>query len=521
MFWLRAAFCAALSFVALSGESRADDVTLTSRDGTVTVSGTLLAYDGEFFRVETRFGVLTVDGSGVTCEGPGCPDLDAYVAEIALSGTRTIGAVLMPALIEAFAIRQGYRAERIVRDDRRFIYVLVDRQTEQTAARMAFNIDSTASGFDDLVQGRADLVMAARLPTEAERRLANAAGIGDLTRPERRLIIGLDGLVPIVSPANAVRRMSLETLAQLLAGDLVDWEDLGGAPGPIRVHLRDEGSGPDVLTAEQILGPAGLALAEPFQRHAGNAGLSDAVARDAGAFGLTSYSHIDNARAVLLQGTCDFPSPASVLSLKSEDYPLTTPLFLFTGPERLPLLAREFLAFVRSPAAAPVIRRAGFVDLVIEDIPLDAQGERLANAIAAAGDEIGLAELQSMVSVLRGATRLSVTFRFRDGTAELDAQSLSNVDLLADQLEAGRYDDTPLLFVGFSDGSGAATANRDLARRRAETVRQAVLEAAPFADRTRVDIRLAAFGEALPMACDDSAWGRKVNRRVEVWRVQR
>ena len=26
-----------------------------------------------------------------------------------------------------------------------------------------------------------------------------------------------------------------------------------------------------------------------------------------------------------------------------------------------------------------------------------------------------------------------------------------------------------------------------------------------------------AFGEALPMACDDSDWGRKVNRRVEVW----
>jgi phosphate transport system substrate-binding protein len=26
-----------------------------------------------------------------------------------------------------------------------------------------------------------------------------------------------------------------------------------------------------------------------------------------------------------------------------------------------------------------------------------------------------------------------------------------------------------------------------------------------------------AFGEAMPMACDDSAWGRQVNRRVEIW----
>lgn len=521
MWRLRAAFFAALSFVALADVGHAEDVTLTSRDGTVTVSGTLQGYDGEFYRVETRYGVLTVDGSGVTCEGPGCPDLDAYVAEIAISGTRTIGAVLMPALIESFAIRQGYRTERIVRDDRRFIYVLIDRQTEQTAARVSFNLGSTGSGFGDLVAGQADLVMAARLPTEAERRLANAAGIGDLARSERRLIIGLDGLVPIVSPANGVRRMSLEALAKVLAGEIVDWQELGGPAGPIRVHLRNKGSAPDVLAAEQILGPAELELTEPYQRHEGNADLSDAVVRDPGAFGLTSYSHIDNARAVLLQGTCDFPSPASALALKAEDYPLTTPLFLFTGSERLPLLAREFLAFVRSPAAAPVIRRAGFVDLVVEDIPIASQGERLANAIAAAGEEVGLAELQTMVSALRGATRLSVTFRFLDGSAELDAQSVSNIALLADHLEAGRYDNTPLLFVGFSDGSGAAGANRDLARRRAETVRQAVLDAAPFADRTKVVIRLAAFGEALPMACDDSAWGRRVNRRVEVWRVQR
>jgi phosphate transport system substrate-binding protein len=32
-----------------------------------------------------------------------------------------------------------------------------------------------------------------------------------------------------------------------------------------------------------------------------------------------------------------------------------------------------------------------------------------------------------------------------------------------------------------------------------------------------VRLRAEAYGEALPMACDDSDWGRRVNRRVEVW----
>ena len=41
--------------------------------------------------------------------------------------------------------------------------------------------------------------------------------------------------------------------------------------------------------------------------------------------------------------------------------------------------------------------------------------------------------------------------------------------------------------------------------------------AAVTANLERVDLGVDAFGEAMPMACDDSDWGRQVNRRVEVW----
>ena len=58
---------------------------------------------------------MTVDGSGVLCEGPACPNLQDFVAEIALSGSATMGAVLLPALIEGFALRNGFEAKRVVR----------------------------------------------------------------------------------------------------------------------------------------------------------------------------------------------------------------------------------------------------------------------------------------------------------------------------------------------------------------------------------------------------------------------
>jgi len=67
------------------------------------------------------------------------------------------------------------------------------------------------------------------------------------------------------------------------------------------------------------------------------------------------------------------------------------------------------------------------------------------------------------------------------------------------------------MFVGFSDGDGAATANREIALHRA------VSKAAETANLDRVQLDVDAFGEALPMACDDSEWGRQANRWVEVW----
>src|SRR6056297_3777599 len=102
---LRAALWAALFLGVTCAAAGADDITLTSRDGAIEVSGTLLGFDGDFYRVQTQYGELTVDGSGVICEGPGCPSLTNFVAELSISGSSTMGQVLLPALIEGFALQ--------------------------------------------------------------------------------------------------------------------------------------------------------------------------------------------------------------------------------------------------------------------------------------------------------------------------------------------------------------------------------------------------------------------------------
>ncbi|MDJ0628444.1 MAG: phosphate ABC transporter substrate-binding/OmpA family protein [Rhodobacter sp.] len=517
----RAAIFAALFLWAMLGRAAAEDVTLTSRDGSVEITGNLLSFDGEFYRVDTVYGVLTLDGTGVICDGPGCPDLTAFVAEVTFSGSRTMGEVLMPALVEAFAARNGFGIERKVTSDTEFSYLLTDLASGAEAARLGFRVTSTSEGFADLLANEADIVLSARPATPQEIALAREAGIGDLSNPRRSRIVALDAMVPVVAAANKLDGLTIQGLARVFSGEVENWTSLGGPDAPISLHLRDDASGISQDFVTRVLSLNDKELADGPTRHLSNAEVADAVAADTLAIGIVPYSALGNAEPLLIKGPCGMNSAAADRTIKTEDYPLTMPLFLYTPARRLPVLVREFLAYARSPAAQPVVGRAGFVDLRLEEVAVSGQGGRLMNAVDSAGGEVPLTELQRMVREMRGTERLSLSFRFLPGGTQLDAQSRSNVDVLAGHLERGRFDGRPMVFVGFSDGDGPAAANQRLALRRAEAVRREVLRAAPAADRDRLDLSVEAFGEAMPMACDETEWGKRINRRVEVWVAQR
>ena len=119
--------------------------------------------------------------------------------------------------------------------------------------------------------------------------------------------------------------------------------------------------------------------------------------------------------------------------------------------------------------------------------------------------------------MLGTAERLSTTLRFNPGGATLDIQSRATIARLAAIVERGAFDGRRLIFAGFSDGRGSAEVNARLSLRGAGVVRDAFVAASGAEARDRVDLITHGFGEALPMACDDTSWGRAVNRRVEVW----
>jgi phosphate transport system substrate-binding protein len=93
---------------------------------------------------------------------------------------------------------------------------------------------------------------------------------------------------------------------------------------------------------------------------------------------------------------------------------------------------------------------------------------------------------------------------------------------MADALDRGQFDGADLIVAGFSDGQGDAASNLRLSRQRARVVREAILAAMapPVRDAARA-MEVRGYGEASPIACDEVAWGSRLNRRVEIWVRQR
>ena len=470
----------------------AGPVELTTLDGSLTLDGELVAYDGEFFRVATPFGEITMDGGNLRCSGAGCPDPADLVARARIGGPADMIHRLMPALLEVFADLNGLTYVRRFHDDTNVAWELREPGTDRLMAVFEGAVADPEEALTRLSSRQIDI----------------ALGRDEAGRGIRQDVIALDAIVPIVAPENPRAEVTLPQLTGLFSGRIATWDRLGGDPAPIALHLPDE----IVDEAARLTPRQGFAKA---LRYADAEALSDAVAADPAALGLAPYSAIGNAAPLIVTGACGLSTPPTRDAIRAEDYPFTQPMFLHRIGARQPKLVRDFIAFARSDEAQPVIRAAGFVDQAIGRIGFERQGDRIAAAVLAAGDDARMmGKVQAMIAELMSGERLTITFRFRDGDAELDAQSASNVLRLADAIARGKFDGRELVFVGFSDGVGEADGNLRLSKRRARSVRRAVAARVVGAP---VELDVAAFGEIMPMACDETPWGRQVNRRVEVW----
>jgi outer membrane protein OmpA-like peptidoglycan-associated protein len=99
---------------------------------------------------------------------------------------------------------------------------------------------------------------------------------------------------------------------------------------------------------------------------------------------------------------------------------------------------------------------------------------------------------------------------FATDRAELNANGMATVRKLAEIMM--QNPDRTVMVEGFTDSTGSAAHNKDLSERRAASVAQAL--ASLGVPRERIGMR--GYGEAFPVAPNNTASNRQLNRRVEI-----
>jgi outer membrane protein OmpA-like peptidoglycan-associated protein len=99
---------------------------------------------------------------------------------------------------------------------------------------------------------------------------------------------------------------------------------------------------------------------------------------------------------------------------------------------------------------------------------------------------------------------------FDSGKATLKTGAQRAIDKLAEFLN--RTPDRDIAIEGFTDSTGSDETNRRLSERRADAVRQALIDRSVEAHR--IDAR--GYGPSFPVASNDTPTGRQLNRRVEI-----
>ena len=240
-----------------------------------------------------------------------------------IRGSDTLGAKLIPSLAESF---------------------------KKTGGKVSFDIaaEGSSTAFTNLASGTAEIGMSSRKVKPDEKTLCRSKSIA-----LNEIEIAWDMITIVVNAKNPVSDFSKKQIMQIFAGDITDWSEIGGTPGPISVYTRNTSSGTykDFMT----MAMKGREYGSNSQKMAGNEQIVSEVASNANGIGYIGYAYAGakGIKVVSIDGAS--PNPAAVKS-----YVLARPTFLYTNGEPTGT-TKEFIDFCRSSAGTAIITKAGFV----------------------------------------------------------------------------------------------------------------------------------------------------------------
>lgn len=417
-------------------------------------------------------------------------DEDSGAISFKVYGSNTVGAELAPTLVKKWMQQQGFGT---ITEKREGTELLISGSNGKGKG-MTVELDSRGSttGFAALKKGDADVAMSSRPIKMAE--VAALKSIGRCDTAACEYVVALDGIAVIVNANNPLQGLQKAQIRDIFSGKVKEWKELGGKPGAIHLYALDDNSGTYDTFRSLVLGK-NARLSGSAKRDSSHALIAQMVAKDPNGIGFVGLPFIGQNKAL---GVADGeagelqPTPFSVAT---EDYVLARRLYFYLPERKAAPLAKSFVEYAVSHAGQLSAEQAGFVSQAIAAGEISLQQELPDEYRQLAAD----------------AKRLSVNFRFLPGSPKLDNKAQRDLQRLKEYIK-GQGKKVQLMLFGFADSNESMPiVSLQLSMDRADTVADLLIK------EGLTPVKVRGFGNAVPVASNETDDGRAKNRRVEVW----
>jgi phosphate transport system substrate-binding protein len=410
-----------------------------------------------------------------------------------IQGSNTIGAALGPALVEGLMREQGLLKIHSEAPDKANELRVIGETVQGRRVAVDIAAHGSSTGFTALKTATADLAASSRPIKDSER--VDLAHLGDFKSPGAEQVIAIDGLAIILHPQNPLSELNTEQLARIFSGEAKTWEELGGTGGTIHLYARDDQSGTYDTFKELVLSRRGKTLSSAAKRFESSEQLSDAVSLDPQGIGFIGLPYVRQAKAVAIaDGQSQAMLPLNSL-IATEDYPLSRRLFFYLPPNGKNPWAEALVAFAQSSKGQSIVAANGFIAQTVQAMTVTP------NALMPEGYQ----------ALSRHAQRLTVNFRFEEGSATLDNKARQDLSRVLDYIKQRDKINRQVTLVGFGDAKSDPARADLLSKLRAMAVRRELVKSGVVFREIR------GFGAEMPVAANSADEGRIKNRRVEVW----
>lgn len=452
-------------------------------------AGAIVVIAGAVFLYFIAIGKQTANyGSSTSTQG-NTSIKDAGSIRLRLVGSNTIGSKLAPALVKGFFEDKGCLKVVIKETGHDEAEVVCETSGKNMVATIISKGSSTA--FETLKSGTSDIGMSSRRIKPKENQ--EMVSYGDLTSAGSEHVIALDGLAIITHQSNPVAKLSPEEVRSIFNNPSTSNKALNTKGGIYNIYRRDDKSG--TFDTFKALVMEGLTISPTAKDFEDSRELSAEVSNDPRAIGFVGFTHIGSAKAIPIGAKGQIALLPTRFTIATEDYPLSRRLFFYTLPSSDNPHISQFVNFTLSPKGQSIVESNNFVPLSIVKQKPSSLGS----------------STSGYNNLVRDADRISVNFRFRSGSDQLDNKALADLDRITSYLISTSTPASKLLLIGFADSTGSKDANVSLSRLRARTVANA-LQSRGISPGV-----ITGFGSDNPVASNATLDGQQKNRRVEVW----